>query len=182
MEQATYPRVGSLRYFIRTSRQHSFAKEATDAVMVGPFSYSLRFYSAEFSPLKDFARVEDARRVLEPLLQAWQVSALLLVGPAGFTFEFSKAFLDDSATEMQSRIDNRPKWPPGPPQLKLQYDSYAAPIPWLVVDDCVRDLSEHYLAAQLSPRARLLHGYAIATRVKAVLDRKRGRGKTADIS
>jgi hypothetical protein len=54
-----------------------------------------------------------------------------------------------------------------PPVLQFNYDGYAAPITWLIVDDCVRDLGEHYRAAQLSPRARLLHGYAMATRVKA---------------
>jgi hypothetical protein len=55
-----------------------------------------------------------------------------------------------------------------PPQNhRILFDGYAAPIQWLVVDDCVRDLSEHYRAAQLSPRAQLLHGYAMVTRVKA---------------
>jgi hypothetical protein len=66
--------------------------------------------------------------------------------------------------------------PPG--NFRLLYDGYSLPLKWLVVDDCVRDLSEHYQAAQLSPRAQLLHGYAMATRVKAAYS---GERKTAEV-
>jgi hypothetical protein len=168
MEPAKYPRVGLLRYSIQTPQQHGFTENAAARGIIGPFSYSLRYHSAEFTPMKDFRTIDDARSVLEPILQAWQAAAVLMVGPAGFTFDFSKGFVDRSKTETRKRQEKPPKWPPMPPQnLRILFNGYAAPIQWLAIDDCVRDLSEHYRAAQLSPRAMLLHGYAMATRVKA---------------
>lgn len=168
MATPSFPRVGSLRYFISTAQSHGFTKDAADIGAIGPFSYSLRYHSAEFVPLNDFPTLDEARAVLEPILQVWQVSATLMVGPAGFVFEFSQGFIDNSESDAANRLANPPSWPPMPPQnVQLLYNSYAAPIQWMVVDDCVRDLSEHYRAAQSSPRARLLHGYAMATRVKA---------------
>jgi hypothetical protein len=182
MEPAKYPRVGLLRYFIQTPQNHGLTANAAADGTIGPFSYLLRFHSAEFIPLIDFPTVDDARGVLDPILQAWHVAAVLIVGPAGFTFKFTAGFVDNSESEARSRLDSPANWPPMPPKLEVQYDGYAAPIQWLVVDDCVRDLSEHYRAAQQSPRAQLLHGYAMVTRVKAAYSTEQNAAARLQIS
>jgi hypothetical protein len=77
MTAQNFPRVGSLRYTLRVPAQYGFVETVTDSGTIGPFAYSLRYHSAEFVPLEDFETVNSARAELEPLLQAWQVSALL---------------------------------------------------------------------------------------------------------
>ncbi len=173
-----YPRVSTLRYFIYTEPQYDFAGDALEFGRIGEFFYRLRFHAAEFHPTANYRSGIDARRALEPLLNAWEVSALLQVGGAGLQFRFTSEIVDESRAGAKQRRRNPPPYPPMPPSnVRLIYDRYAKLLNGVAVNDCVRDMSDHYRAAVLSTRSSLLHGYAMVTRLSAEF-----RGETAAAS
>jgi hypothetical protein len=42
---------------------------------IGPFDYSFKFHETMFLPNVQFATVEDARAVLDPMLEAWRMGS-----------------------------------------------------------------------------------------------------------
>jgi hypothetical protein len=163
-----YPRVAWLEYFIRVPNGYEFADALASEGRIGKFHYVLTWHRAEFYPQAQIATVAEARAALEPLLDAWRVSAMLYVGPASLSFHFTDAAVENSAADESSTDAKRRIARPMPPKhLTLIYDRYP-PVPvGLAVNGCVLDVSEHFFAAESNRRARLLHTYAIVTRIDA---------------
>jgi hypothetical protein len=167
MADHKYPRVGLLTYQLSMDHHHNFDPAPPLVGTLGQFSYRLEGRGAQFTPIADFPTVEAARAVLDPMLPLWRISAMLQFGGAAFDFGFIHGFVDESAEAADLRNQQ--------PLVSLQlttgiiigYDQFPAFLAELGIDDCVRDLAEHYLASWLSPRGLLLHAYAMVTRVEA---------------
>jgi hypothetical protein len=177
MAKAEYPRVAWMEYFIRLSTGYEFANGLKAKGQLGEFHYVLTWHRAEFFPEKNFATLDDARAALEPLLEAWKVSAFLNVGPAAFRFEYGDCSVETSAADNAVTAEKQSRRRPMPPSnLTLVYDGYP-PLPnGLAVDSCVRDVADHYFAAVSNLAALLLHTYAIVTRISV---EHHGLGKAA---
>lgn len=177
MARIKYPRVAWMEYFIRLSTGYEFANGLKAKGRLGEFRYALTWHLAEFFPEKNFATVEDAQAALEPLLEAWKVSAFLNVGPAAFRFEYCDCSIESSAADRRATAEKQKRRRPMPPSnLTLVYDGYPPPPKALAVDNCVRDVADHYFAAVSNLPALLLHTYAIVTRVSVEYH---GLGKAA---
>jgi hypothetical protein len=166
MASTKYPRVAWMEYFIRLSTGYEFADGLKANGRIGDFRYVLTWHLAEFFPEKDFVTVENARAELDPLLDAWKVSGFLNVGPAAFRFEYCDSSVENSAADRVATTEKQKRRRPMPPSnLTLVYDQYP-PLPeGLAVDNCVRDVADHYFAAVSNLAALLLHTYAIVTRI-----------------
>jgi hypothetical protein len=164
---AKYPRVGLLAYALSIDPHHNFFSAPPTAGMLGQFAFRLNGHAAEFEPTEDLATIDAARSALEPMLRIWHVSATLQFGPAGFEFFFLRGFIDESAEQQETRRNTPMVSVPVPSSITIGYDHYPVYLQGLAIDDCVRDLAEHYLASWLSPRGMLLHAYAMVTRVEA---------------
>lgn len=178
MASITYPRVAWMEYFIRLSSGYEFADGLKAKGRLGGFRYILTWHLAEFLPKKHFATVEDARAELEPLLEAWKISGILIFGPAAFHFEYCDSAIENSAADRRATAARRTRRRPMPPSnLRIEYNKYP-PLPHgLAVNSCVRDVADHYFAAVSNLDALLLHTYAMVTRISVEYG---GLGKAAE--
>jgi hypothetical protein len=159
-----YPRVAWLGYFIRTPPYYDYERGSCAVGKVESFTYEFKFHSARFFPTVHFKTVEQARSVLDPLLDAWRISALL-DGPAGFSFCFSDAGISQFHNDPEADPARRKTAPMPVTNVTILDNRFPAPPRHIALDDCVTDLAEHFAAYERSWGAILLHAYAMITRV-----------------
>jgi hypothetical protein len=139
---------------------------------IGQFEFELIENHAKFCPTIPLNSVDAARNALEPLVASWRILSIYCQAGAGMEFKFiaGQAFesLDDERRQLDEIANSLA--PPGPPILlavNVELDSYVPPtLDGVGVNECVLDLADHYLASARAPRSRLLHGYAMLTRVQ----------------
>jgi hypothetical protein len=161
-----YPRVTWLEYFIRVPDNVELVAGLSEKGSVGPFDYSFVFHEAMFLPKVRFATVEEARAVLDPMLEAWSIQTII-------TLNYSMSF-----TYMQHELAAQPPQSgapllarlsrPMPPHLRMmaETDRYPPPPSHWGVDECTRDLVAHYEESLNASRTLLMHAYAMVTRVE----------------
>jgi hypothetical protein len=91
-----YPRVTWLEYFIRVPDWVHLVADLRETGSVDPFDYSFVFHEAIFLPKVRFATVEEARAVLDPMLEAWTIQTII-------TLNYSMSF-----TYMQHELAAQP--------------------------------------------------------------------------
>jgi hypothetical protein len=159
----TYPRVAWLRYYVQIPFQFTMAADAQRNGHILDFPYEIRHRYAMFTTTTvDYPDVPAARAALEPVLEAWYVSALFSMGHGAIKFSFVDAGVQQAA---DSPVPGVPAIP-NPPTIQLGFNAY--PEPWGVrLNDLVRDLTDHFAGYFSDASSLLMRLYAMITRVAA---------------
>jgi hypothetical protein len=163
----SYPRVTWLEYFIRIPDTVELVTGLKEEGTIGPFDFSFKFHEAIFMPRVQFETAEDARAVLDPMLEAWRIQTVITLHYSmSFSYMAHEVAAHPPRTgEMAIRRRPRPM-PPKFLRFVVEADSYPPPPTHWGVDECTRDLVAHYEESLNSTRTLLMHAYAMVTRVE----------------
>jgi hypothetical protein len=104
------PHVISLTYLAVPSDTVSFDSAPPLAGRVGPFTILLADGKLKIEPDIHFREIEEARKLVEPLLRSWEIDIALRYGSPELSFKYETAEL----------IDRNPPPPGSPVTLQLQ--------------------------------------------------------------
>jgi hypothetical protein len=158
----TYSRVRGLEYQIQTPP--NFEYEGRKQGSIGTFTYTLDHFHALFFPGERYEDADAAREALEPLLEVWQIHALVIVGKP-FTLAYIGCDIETepSTNDPAKRQLARPC--AGKLSVVLRDDQFPpTPSHWEMTE-CARDLAAHYSESIGSRRTLLMHAYAMYTRL-----------------
>jgi hypothetical protein len=119
-----------------------------------------------FLPTVRFGTAEEARAVLDPMLEAWRIETILTQNYSmSFTYkDYGLATCSPESGAPQLVRKARPM-PPTSFQVSADADRYPPPPSHWGLDECTRDLVAHY-EESLNDRTLLMHAYAMVTRVE----------------
>jgi hypothetical protein len=162
-----YPRVTWLEYFIRVPVHIKLVAGISEKGSVGPFDYSFSFHEAMFLPKVRFSTVEEARAILDSILEAWRIQTVI---SQNYSMSFTYLAHELAAQPPQSGVPSPARKPrPMPPtnfQVSANADAYPPPPSHWNLDECTRDLVAHYEESFTGSRTLLMHAYAMVTRVE----------------
>lgn len=146
------PHVVSLTYRVRHSDTVDFDKAPPRSVDRVSFRITLDAYKAKVEMVDHFASAEEARRVVDPYLRAWQFEADLHDPSDAFRFIYESAEVVDRSpppsgepivgaiaqTAASARVQayatihaSKGKWPQPPQDLELSFDADAMRRRWV---------------------------------------------------
>lgn len=91
------PHVVSLRYRVVTGPHVDFDMAAPVEFETPDFRVAIAEGAATFAMAGHFASVEEARRIVDPFVQAWEISSCIENDPGDFTLEYDRAEVIDRA-------------------------------------------------------------------------------------
>ena len=163
--KAGTPRVARVCYRVDTVGGEDYDREVTAQGFLGPFSYSLRARIATLVPTPVLADEAAARALLDPLIAAWNLDALLSLGPGAFQLNYIHTVLTDTAA---TGCAHEPEHELPPQLAHLIHSEYPAAPVALGVDADVLLLAEEYSQLLRDPRRLVTSGRAFIS----LLDRR----------
>jgi hypothetical protein len=164
--QLIYPRVTCLEYFIRVPDWIKLVAGLSEKSSIGPFDYSFARDEAMFLPALRFATVEEARAVLDPMLEAWRIQTIITQNYS-MSFRYMAHELAMQPPQPGAAPITRRSRPSAPTNFRVSadIDRYPPPPSHWGMDECTRDLVAHYEESS-NDRTLLMHAYAMVTRVE----------------
>lgn len=175
-----YPRVVRLVYVVAHSERWGYNADASLEGSLGDFDYRIANGRATFTPRSRFAAEDVAREALEPLLAAWELSALLQRGAGALSFIFESCQVQARAPQL-GVVDLT-----GTAVLTLTthlaavtiMGEYPKPSPAVAVDVLVEFLRTRF-ERLLADDLYTFHGVAMQTAVITHLGNGEGKGPAA---
>jgi hypothetical protein len=162
-----------LCYRVETGSGEDYHPEATAAGTLGPFAYRLHRRIASFTPMSYVPDEARARTLLDPLVAAWNVDALLTLGPGAFQLQYIHTVVDDNGNAPACNHVVHSGKAAAPAQLI--HTEYPAAPAGMLADDDVLALAEEYSRLLRSPGRLVLAGRAAID----LLERRFSDRKTA---
>ncbi len=165
-----YPFVESLVYKAAHSDAHVYPDDLRCEGTLGGFTYELAQDRVTFRPTSPFHTEADARAVLDPLVEGWNLDALLRHGPDAFALHFERAVL----------VQEPPKGSGLFVQLQgvasvafvgravalLKHSKYPEPPSDMEGNELTAALADRYRTVFQNRDTILLHGYAFLSRLE----------------
>lgn len=140
------PHIQTLIYRIAHSQDVHYKKAVPFEYDASQFRVIVDNGTARFQMKEHFADVALARRVVDPFIESWELSASLEIGPRSFELQFLNAeVIDRSPTPGVVSLQGVAAQPAaGTVSVLIGQPRYPEPAPHLVVNDDIRAMSPRF--------------------------------------